>query len=248
MADLRQCALCVMLLGICGVVLPAPVPPANFEPEPSGTEAYKPVAPARAILFALRLNLKVAGDWIRDDDFDSAVETVERVRLLSELAAFQSIDPAWRRGVTELQTHSANFIEHAKRKGSAESRAALDDCLKTIKQLNELAPAGGDRPAGEFENRAPVRAFMKLLDGSYSDAKIVKSVDELVLMAFTIAETANAVQLLRDESSWRERAGAVRDAALEVAALKPDADLKVARQQLKNVYERCQACHKEFKR
>jgi len=114
--------------------------------------------------------------------------------------------------------------------------------------LDGKISGGGKPPAAEFAVRAPVRSFMKLLDGSYTDAKTVKSVEELTRMAFTIAETANAVQLLRGDTPWRDRATAARDAALAVAALKSDTDLKVARQQLKNVYECCQACHKEFKR
>ena len=89
---------------------------------------------------------------------------------------------------------------------------------------------------------------MKLLDGSYTEAKLARSFDDLAAMAYTIAETTNVAQFLKDDSEWRDRASEVREAALKVAKLKRDGDLKVGRQELKNVYDRCQACHKVFRR
>ena len=118
--------------------------------------------------------------------------------------------------------------------------------------LLELLESGSAKlepgKARAFTPRAPVRSFMKLLDGTYTDAKLSKSLDELSSMAYTIAETAHAAQLLREDPEWRERAGQASEAALKVATLKSDTDLKVAQQELKNVYERCQACHKAYRR
>jgi hypothetical protein len=125
------------------------------------------------------------------------------------------------------------------------STDAARECLKVLESLDANLPGGDTRTVAKFAPRGTPRMWMKLLDGTYTDAKVAKTLDELTAI-YTIAEATNAARLLRYDPEWRERAGAAREAALEVAALKPDTDLKVARQQLKNVDERCQACHKVF--
>src|SRR5262245_17193744 len=56
----------------------------------SAFETYGPVAPAGALLHAMRLNLKVMDEWLGDGDFDSAAETADRVKLLLTFCEFQS--------------------------------------------------------------------------------------------------------------------------------------------------------------
>jgi hypothetical protein len=216
--------------------------------EPVTAEIYLPVAPVKALLRAVRVNLQVTGEWLDDGDFDSAVETVERIKLLLTFCELQSREQSWRARVTLLRSQCDQLISVAKTKDATACIEMSKNCMIALESLGKNPPPDGHRAEiDDLKPSASIRSFMKLLDGSYTDAKLAKSLDELSAMTYAIAEATNIAQFLRSEPEWRERAGDVREAAVKVAKLKADTDLKVARQELKNVYERCQACHKVFR-
>jgi hypothetical protein len=201
-----------------------------------------------ALLRAVGLNLRVAGQWLDDGDFDSAAETVERAKLLLIFCEFQSREESWLAQVAMVRSQCDQLIALAKDKDAGACAELAKNCLTALASLEATAPDERSVKVDELNPPDQIRSFMKLLNGSYSDAKLAKSFDELNAMTYVIAETTNVVQFLKSDSDWRERACDVRDAALKVARLKSDTDLKVARQELKNVYERCQACHQAFRR
>jgi hypothetical protein len=206
------------------------------------------VAPVQALLHATRLNLKIVAEWLGDGDFDSAAESAERVKLLLSLCALQSSTESWQRRVGLLRSRCDQLISLASNKDAEACIELSKDLLATLGSLEQELPKADGIAVDDFRPPSSIRNLMKLLDGSYADAKVAKSLDELTALAYTIAEGTNVAQFLRNDPGWRDRAGEVREAAVKVAILKPDTDLKVARQELKNVYERCQACHKAFKR
>jgi hypothetical protein len=208
---------------------------------------YSPVAPASALLYSARLNLKLVGDWLGERDFESAAETAERIALLIDLCELQSDEPVWRDRLEQFRSRNSELIERAKKQDAPTSVTAANACLAIVADLEASLPARLPDES-RFTPRGALRTWMHLLDGCYTDAKVSRTVAELTAMSYTIAEAANAVQFLRGDTEWRDRARRVREAALKVSTLKPDTDLKVARQELKNVYENCQACHKAFKR
>ena len=89
---------------------------------------------------------------------------------------------------------------------------------------------------------------MKLMDGTYADAKSSKRADELTQLAYTLAEVSNLAQHLRRDSAWHQAAVETREAALQVAKQVDGNNLDAARAELKNVRQRCEACHQTFKR
>jgi hypothetical protein len=215
---------------------------------PPAAESYSPVAPAHALVSAARLNLKLAGDWLGDGDCESAAETAQRILLLLDLCEVQSREQSWQHRVNQLRSQCDQLVGLAKNNDMAGSLKAVNECFSLLASLEADFPRRDTRNVAEFTPRGSLRNWMKLLDGSYTDAKVAKSLDELSAMAYSIAEATHAARFLRNDPEWRERASDAREAALKVATLKPDTDLKVARQELKNVFERCQACHKVFKR
>jgi hypothetical protein len=211
-------------------------------------DGYVPVAPLESLVRSIRLNLKVAGDWLNEGDFESAADTIERTKLLIDFCDLRSSEESWQRRIGELRSQCQQLVDESKKKDADASSTRLKEIAKTLDAVASTPPPVDARSVAEYEPKVPVRSFMKLLDSCYADAKSAKSIADLQAMVYAIAETTNAAQFLRTDDIWRERAGDVRQAALRVAALKPDTDLKVARAELKNVYERCQACHKTFRK
>jgi hypothetical protein len=215
--------------------------------EPADHDKYSPVAPVPSLLYAVRLNLKVADEWLGDGDIDSAADSVDRVKILLSLCEFRGEEP-WRHRIGLLRSRCDDFIALASKKDVAACRELARVLMASALSLDEELPKVDEVAPSDFRPPAPLRNIMKLLDASYTDAKLAKSLDELAPIVYTIAEGTNVARFLRDDPSWREHAGQAREAAIKVAMLKSDTDLKVARQELKNVYERCQACHKTFRR
>jgi cytochrome c556 len=210
-------------------------------------EGFSPVAPPAAVRAALKTNLKLVNDWLSDRDFASAAETAEGLVVLANVYQCYSDQSAWREKAASLREACEDLVTRAKTKDAAGCDEASRRCATLLAELGEKLPSG-DRPsANDFKPPSSTKTLMKLMDGTYADAKRAKSVSELSNMLLTIAEVANVARVMRNEPNWQERATAVRAAALNAAQLKPDADLQAARRELKNVYERCQACHKEYR-
>jgi hypothetical protein len=210
-------------------------------------EEYSPVAPVRALVLALQVNLRIADEWLAEDDFDSASEAVDRVKLLLAFCELRAVNERWRRAVAELRWQCDQLMTLASAKNATDLRKDLKNMSTSVAALEDLAGEKDTSPIASFKPPGTIKPLMKLLNASHTEAKLAKSMDELSAMSFTIAEAANVLRFLRDESEWYQRADAVKAAAIKVATLKPDIDLKVARQELKNVYESCQACHKAFR-
>src|SRR5437899_1987544 len=72
--------------------------------------------------------------------------------------------------------------------------------------------------------------------------------DALAELAYAIAEEANILKHLRNEPAWREAALDARAAALQLTAKAEQDGLHAARDELKNIRSRCNACHQAFQR
>ena len=123
----------------------------------------------------------------------------------------------------------------------------LDDCNRRLGELAKAPPAA-PAPDKAFKPQGSAKTWMLLLDASYSDAKTAKTAGEMELLAHAVAEESNALQYLRADSSWRKWSCETRDAAVAVAEKAKAGDLAGARAALKTVYNRCDSCHKGYKR
>jgi hypothetical protein len=209
-------------------------------------DAFAPVAPPEAIHFAMKQNVELIGDWLDGKDLASAAETTESLDILAEIFSLAVADEQ-RDDTTKLRKAIERLAKLARAKDLDGSRKALDECGRLVDELAK-APAAKKSTARDPVGSASTKAVMKLMDGTYSDAKTTRSVKELEHLAFTVAETANFASHMRSDARWRSAAVEVRDAAAAVARSAADKGLQAARAELKNVYQRCEACHRAYKR
>ncbi len=209
-------------------------------------DAFVPVAPPESIHFAMKQNLELIGDWLADKDPTSAAETAEGLAILAQMYS-RSGDAEWRERVAKLRATIEQLGKQAAAKDIEAAQQSLKECVRLVGQLPK-APGGRNSATADPIRPAPTKAVMKLMDGAYSDAKATRSLKEFEHLAYTVAETANFASHLRSDARWRSAAGEVRDAVAAVARSAADKGLQAARAELKNVYQRCEACHRAYKR
>jgi hypothetical protein len=229
------------------LVLIVPEPRVSPAAGSAASDGFSLVAPPAAIDAAIATNLKIVRDWLNDRDYISAAETAEGVVMLVHVYQYASDRPSWREKTAELLTISQELRAAAKAKDMPACEMALQGIGPRLVDLRQSPPGGNKATDKNFKPIGSTKALMKLMDGTYADAKAAKTADELEQLAYAIAEGANMAKHLRADSRWQQAAVDTRQTALEVAE-KARADLQAARLQLKNVYTRCEACHQGFKR
>jgi hypothetical protein len=210
-------------------------------------ESFTPVAPPAALHGAMKANMKILQGWLDNGDFTSAAETTEGLILLANIYGCHSDEPSWKEKAAGLKAAFQLLMTRAREKDAAGCEKASQACATLLEELADSQPkggkgAGGTRPAGTF------RTIMKLMDGSYADAKGTKSASERADFLYTIAECANLTWHMRNDTDWHQRSDEMRDEAMRLAEAKPSADLQEVRRELKNVYQRCEACHQAYKK
>jgi cytochrome c556 len=209
---------------------------------------FVPVAPAPALQIALEANLKLVRDWLDQKDYGSAAETTQGMLILAQLHGTQSTQPAWRERVARLRATLTRLAAASKEKDAAGCQKAVKDCEALLAELSRNFPKGEQAAERNFKPAGALRTWMLLLEGTYTDAKTAANIKELEAFACTIAEGANALQHERGDVRWRMFAREVREAALAAAAKAKAGELEPARQALKMVYPRCEACHQNYKK
>jgi hypothetical protein len=207
---------------------------------------YTPVAPAAPLHTALQSNLKQFGDWVDEKDFPSAAMTARGLLALAHLYGYQSTDPAWKKQIAALTETCNQLANAAGQKSAAECQKGMESCKRLLAELAKYPLNGAKAVEKSFKPPAATKTWMLLMDAAYSDAKTAKSPKELEHLAYAIAEEVNASAFLRNDANWRKQALAVREAALKV--VKESDDLAVAKKSLKEIYNRCEACHQNSKR
>jgi hypothetical protein len=232
---------------LAGLLLTAAESRSSLDVQPAA-DSFTPVAPAAAIRAAFQTNLKITHDWLDQKDFLSTADSVQSLLALAQLWTYQSNQPAWRDQAAALREGFTRLAAAARAKDMAGCQKALQQCDTLLEEMAKGPPPGGRAFEKSFKPAAPLRHWMLLMEGAYADAKTAKSVPELENLAYLIAEGANASQYLRPDAAWRKRAVEVRETALAMAKQAHDEGLGPARQALKGVFQRCEACHQDAKR
>ncbi len=236
---------------LCAVCCTVYVSAINAKPGgPAGNsqpQGYSPAAPHGAIHGAISSNLKIVQGWLDNSDFTSAAETTDGLILLANIYQSYSDEPSWKEKAAALSAAFQKLMAQARSKDAAACEKASQACAKLLDEFAGQQPIGAKassatRPSGTF------RTVMKLMDGCYADAKGTKSASERANFLYTIAECSNLTASMRNEADWHQRSTELRDEAIRLAAAKPSSDLQEVKRELKNVYERCESCHKAFKR
>ena len=214
--------------GLFAGVLLLPINSASSRAVESSADGFIPVAPAAAIHTALRLNLKITNDWLDERDYASAAQSAHVLLALAQLYSHQSTAPRWRDRTGALREALGRLLAAARAKDAAGCRKAVQECDALLTELAKDPPPAARTADPAFKPVGDLRHWMLLLDGTYADAKTADS-KETEHLAYTIAEGANAVQYLRSDPRWREKAATVRQAALQAAKLAHEGELAPAR-------------------
>ncbi len=210
--------------------------------------AYTPVATPRALLTALRMNLKIVEGWLNDRDYASAGQTAQGLIVLAQLQAYQSGDKDWQLRTKALAEAGGRLLAATKKKDPAACEKSVRECAVLLDELAKRPVPGPKVTAKNFATFGSTKTWMLLMDGTYVDAKSAKKPAELEDLAYTLAETLNVTSHLRNDAMWRTMALDNRKAALSAATKAAANDLDGARRDLKAVYAGCEACHQGYKK
>jgi hypothetical protein len=212
--------------------------------EPTG---YTPVAPASALHAAVKSNVKTVRNWVDEKDYTSAAEATRGLALAVQLYSYQSGAPDWRKQIAALQETNSRLGDAVKRKSKPDCDKLLAECDRLLEDMAKGPPAGAPA-ARDFKTFGANKTWMLLMEGTYIDAKRADTKEELAQFAKAIAEESNALSLQHGEGQWRKQSIEVRDAALRAAKVAADSDLAAAKKSLKEIYQRCEACHQREKK
>ncbi len=202
--------------------------------------------PAAAVHAVIESQLKLVRQWLDDKDFDSATEAARGLLTLAQLYGHQGTDADWNKRSALLQKACARLADAVQRNSAAESAKAAAECARLLDDMRDHPPVSARR-----ENSKPfgsAKTWMALMEGARVDAKRAETAKELELLTLAVAEEARIVALLRSDARWRRSSDEVRDAALKASRLARDNDRAAARKALKEMYQRCEACHQREQR
>lgn len=216
-------------------------------PADDADSGYTPVAPPRAVHAALQTNLKIAKDWLNDQDYLSAEQTAHGLIVLAQLHGFQSAQKDWQQRTKALTAAAGRLLVAARKKDGAACAKSAQEFATLLDELTKHPPAGPKVVVKNFATFGSTKTWMLLMDGAYVDAKSARTPVEMEDLAYALAETLNVSSHLRNDAKWRTMALETRRAALDAAARAGAGDLDGARRGLKAVYAGCEACHQGYK-
>lgn len=202
---------------------------------------------ARAALHvAVEKNLAYCREWLEAKDWKSLVQSADGVGILAGVLAAKGDDDKWRTGVSGLSAQVEALRAAADGKEADKCKELIEQLAAGNKELAGLTVKARLATAKSSEKPiASLRPLMTLLDGTHADAKAALAVGDLAeakSMAIVLSELGRVVSNQRADAAWRSAAEAMVNASLEAADEK-QTDAKAVRQQLRVVYEKCEACH-----
>ncbi len=204
---------------------------------------YLPVTPARGLHQALQLQRNEIRDWLEQRDYPSTAEAVRCLSALTVLYGRQSGADAWQTETRKLHAAVDPLADAARRKSPADCGKGLQNVGGILDDLAKLAPAPPKEPDKDFQPSGGVKTWMSLMESAYRGARRADNARDVEGLSLALAEEANAAGYLRADARWRNAHHEVRDLALAASRLAKGDDLEPARQALKAVYKRCEACH-----
>jgi cytochrome c556 len=207
---------------------------------------YTPTAPPESYQAVLRSNLKIVGDWIDMNDYQSAAQSQRLVAALAQLYALRSNDDKHKAQAAALRTACDKVTAALRTKNAETSKKALKDCEDAVAALTKTPPSE-KAVHKNFKPFGNTQTWMMLMDCSIIDAKDTKSVEEFQQLSLAVAEQANVTSFLRNEAKWRTYAEQTRGVALKAAETAKKDGLDAGRIELKKINQTCEACHQGYK-
>jgi hypothetical protein len=196
---------------------------------------------------ALMKTVGHAREWHEQADFKSLNQSATELKLLAALLQSQSDDRAWQEAFSKVDSSAGDLQTAARAEDAATCGTAIASLQKVVEASAPLAPSGKPLPLPQPPG---LRPLMLILDGIQADAKkalLTGRVDAAKKQAFVLAELGQLVSNSRQAragqpDAWQKMAAEFIESAQAVAA-SPETDAAAVRQLLKNVSQRCEACH-----
>jgi hypothetical protein len=209
-------------------------------------EAQKSPRTRVALHAAVDKNLGYCRDWLAEKDWKSLRQTADGVSILVQVLAPKGDDEAWRRAVRGFLADVENLQSASDEKQGDKCRELIAGLEAQNKSLAKLEPKSAAK-SGKLS--ITLRSLMALMDATHADAKTSVAVGELDAaknMAVVLSELGRVVSNQRADAAWHSSAEALVSASA-AAADERQTDAKAIRQQLRGVYEKCEACHERHR-
>jgi len=203
-----------------------------------------------ALHAAMEKNVSYCRDWLAAGDWKSLRQTAEGLGIVVAVLAAQGDGDDWRKAMRGMTADVDALRSAAEDEDAKRSKQLLDRLEGAGKEAAKLTPKPAKKTAPDKRKPPAVdslRPLMALMDGTHADAKAavaVGDVDEAKNMALVLSELGRVVSNHRGEAAWRAAADALVRAPAETGN-DPASDAKTIRQQLRGVYQRCEACHEK---
>jgi hypothetical protein len=213
---------------------------ATSEPKPARTHA--------ALHIAVEKNLSVCRDWLAAKDWKSLRQTADGLVILAQVLGLQGDDEAWHRAADGVANNVRALQSAADEKQPERCQELIGSIGAQNRAWAKLAPKSKPKAGGpKLEKLPSLRPLMHLMEATHAEAKAAVAVGDLTeakSMAVVLSELGRVVSNQRADARWRASGESLVRAAFE-AADERQSDAKAIRQQLRGVYEKCAACHKQ---
>lgn len=202
----------------------------------------EPAATAAAYRAVLERNLVHAREWLEQRDPKSLAQSAATLQFLAELYANLGDDPAWRAATRELVGGVQELVRSAGTGDLPRCSAALERVEKA------LAASRGVQPQGarvSLASAPALRRLMLVLDAVQADAKLAVLTGQVAAaknQAVVLSELGRLVSNARQDAAFTAHSRAFVQAA-EALAQASESDQARARQLLRGLSQRCDACH-----
>ncbi len=214
--------------------------------EAPATEAGDPVVVALRLVVARRVD--VVRKWLDERDFKSLTQSAGGLRTLTALLQARSDDESWQAATQEVLDAAGDLSAAGRAVDAAGAAAALGKLERAVAAVQAQQPTG--KPQSLPQPTGGLRPLMLLMDGIRGDAKIdllSGNVEEVKKGAYVLSELGRVVSNSgsagpASRQRWPELSSAFVEASL-AAARSPTDDAVTLKQLMRNVSQRCDACH-----
>ena len=195
---------------------------------------------------AVEKNLSVCRDWLAASDWKSLRQTADGLVILAQVLKLQGDDEAWRRAADGMANNVRALQSAAAGKQPERCQELIGSIGGQNKAWAKLTPKSKAKADGPKPDKlASLRPLMHLMEATHAEAKAALAlgdVAEAKSMAVVLSELGRVVSNQRADARWRASGESLVRAAFD-AADERQSDAKTIRQQLRGVYEKCDACH-----
>lgn len=204
--------------------------------------AEEPAQIAAAYRAVLARNLQHAEQWLAEGDFKSLAQGAGNMQLIGDLFVALGDDAAWQTAARPAREQIEKLASAAAAADATRSSAAIQQ-IKTALSTSEAVRPQGSRVS--LARPPALRRLMLVLDSVQADAKVAVLTGQAGVaksQAVVLSELGQLVSNARRDEAFVAQSRAFVQAA-QALAQADESDLAALRQRLRNVAQRCDACH-----